>query len=655
MANANGKSRYWPFNAYTTSSIEPIEYPDFISTSDNGFEDSADYFPSVENPPPSSEQSGPIPPHRPILKIPEKQQIAPADVNKPITIANRGRDRKSRQVSQTEIDPEYAVTSLGGMVRSRRPSISFNPLVTLDDGNEVPLGDSSPKDTHVQTKSKNYGPHIQSDGPHFRRVNSESDTSNYDRFTGKLMVLKDRANRADKRRVIPRHGGKGLSPNPLSQSSLESQAVIDSDLPSLSSLRSDSPASSQVRTPDGSSGNFSEPGISSTPPLKSLDQTLMDFTLSPVDISNQYYQPPAYSKSTSSCPNPKNEPITQPTDRSFANSFEPTPATCRTQSGLSTSSTSHSPATAFLSKWSQQSSLVAPAPDAEGQEVGAYVLGKTIGTGGFSVVKEAFTIENYMRVQRAVKIVRKRISSKSNRENDNFQEAFEREIALWRCLAHPHILPLIAVYETPYATFCFTRLVEGGTLFDLVKHSRGALPLRKVKYFARQLANALRYLHEDMRVVHRDVKLENCLLDISQVAPEGSLLLCDFGAAQFLTGEAEADGAHAATAGSLEYAAPELLDGQAHGVSAALDVWAFGVLLYALLTGDLPFRHTFQPRVAMLILRGEWDQSAVGRSGEEARELLSGCLNKEVEARWSVGEVLESRFLREHGEGSWLD
>lgn len=346
------------------------------------------------------------------------------------------------------------------------------------------------------------------------------------------------------------------------------------------------------------------------------------------------------------------------------------------------SSKSMSPASAFLSTWGK--AAAAADPDDEGQEVGDYVLGKQVGFGSSSVVREAFGFENGQRVRRAVKIVRKHVNGKTNRENEQLQAEFEHEVSMWRCLSHRFILPLLVVYDTPFATFCFTELHTGGTLFDLVRANRNGLPVHLVKRYAAQLASALRYLHEDVRVVHRDVKLENCLLDISDSSARehgGNVLLCDFGMSEYIPSGCNEDQSagsldpyervsggsvlkkidlpkyNSSIVGSLEYSSPESLLSPTELLSTAADIWAFGIVVYALLVGDLPFRHTFLPRVQMMILKGDWDESAlrgapgIGDWGDDVVELVRGCLDMDPNLRLTVRQVLNSSLLLEEVRG----
>ncbi|KAL6230769.1 hypothetical protein BDW75DRAFT_221766 [Aspergillus navahoensis] len=358
------------------------------------------------------------------------------------------------------------------------------------------------------------------------------------------------------------------------------------------------------------------------------------------------------------------------------------------RSRRSTASSGKSPASAFLSMWSTREEP-APKPDDEGQMVGTeYVLGKIIGSGGFSVVKEAYKVEESGETRRlAVKIVKKQVADKTERENDAVQAEFDHEVRVWRYLSHPNVLSLDAVYETDYATFCFTKLHIGGTLFDLIRQNRQnnrRLGMDLAKKYTYQLACALRYLHEDARVVHRDIKLENCLLDPVEL-PDGTktsnLVLCDFGMAEWINADNEdassepygdagdrpplrtigPSDSSTSVAGSLEYASPELLDSTAGIIDPSVDVWAFGVIVFTLIVGSRPFQHPFQPRLISNIRHGVWDRGAVLGDGadlearRDALELITNCLEMDHRKRWTVRDILSSRFVREFSADSPLD
>jgi serine/threonine protein kinase len=339
---------------------------------------------------------------------------------------------------------------------------------------------------------------------------------------------------------------------------------------------------------------------------------------------------------------------------------------------------SMSPAASFLAGFhASKPSLKPTEPDDEGQGIGyngEYVIGKQIGYGGYSVIKELTSFEEGVRVTRAVKIVRKQLKRMSELDNEQIQTQFEREVEIWRYLRHRHILPLMKVYTTEFATFCIMGLNKGGTLFDLVRARRrakqGGIDLSHAKRYTYQLASALRYLHNDMMIVHRDVKLENCLLDMTAPDAErdgGNILLCDFGMAEYFVSdqrdgpEPHASGGNqnigpadtsAEVTGSLKYAAPELFKATAPIFSPTTDMWAFGVVVYALLTAHLPFDEGLDARTIIKIENGEYDLDLLRNanafqdsSADEAVALIQGCMNLDVEKRWTIAQVLKCAWL----------
>ncbi|KAH0544350.1 hypothetical protein FGG08_001491 [Glutinoglossum americanum] len=557
----------------------------------------------------------------------------------------------------------------------RSVSISFDPHVTLDDGHQHALDQPLPKPKSgidIGLRGRSMLKELADEQTHTPplRAHSDSERAKYDPITGEPVVRRGR-------RVGTENGmlqlQQGQSHYPLVQSTVDSLAR-NSDLqdrprmPSLTSEITASPLIDEVRTP------LRHPA---------------EYSLSPLGMFPHLDEPTSLVETSAWPTVPRGTRLTT-THRSFSHSLDKRIAnhrSRRTGSERSASGNSMSPASAYLSMWMPTGKAAIAQPDDEGQEVGAYVIGKQIGFGGFSVVKEAFTIENDKRVRQAVKIVRKRVAGKEERENEQLQAEFEHEVLLWRLLNHRHVLPLIAVYDTEFATFCFTQLNTGGTLFDLVRDNRQGLKSELAKRYSFQLASALRYLHEDMHVVHRDIKLENCLLDMTgphATTDGGNLLLCDFGMAEFVTSDGTAETRNGSQyphekidrlhknigpsetstsiVGSLQYAAPELVKGSNDVFTTAVDMWAFGVVLFCLLTGRLPFQDTFQPRVPLLILRGDWDEkalrSAQGVVGSENAvvELVRGCLHLDIEVRWNVGQVLTCEWLencKEEDDDGW--
>lgn len=352
----------------------------------------------------------------------------------------------------------------------------------------------------------------------------------------------------------------------------------------------------------------------------------------------------------------------------------------RRASSRKSSTASASPAGSFLNSLANFGQQAPNQPDDEGQYIGDYTLGKQIGFGGFSIVREAIYPSGPKKIRRAVKIVRRVVDRKNAVENDNIQRQFGREVVLWRRLNHRNILPLLTVYETSFATYAISPLNTGGTLFDLVNKERSGLQDRTIQWYAYQLAEAIRYLHVEARVVHRDIKLENCLIDtgVGGSLETAKLLLCDFGLAEFLDDDEQqpdvwttnhhpgltvleakvpaTENTAFTFTGSLQYASPELVaSGTVYGLPVhsftASDIWAFGVILYTLTVGYLPFQHTLPAKVYQLILRGQYDRSAL-ISADSKRNFgglvvacVEACFKPATEDRPSIATLMNMPFL----------
>src|SRR6476469_5480026 len=220
---------------------------------------------------------------------------------------------------------------------------------------------------------------------------------------------------------------------------------------------------------------------------------------------------------------------------------------------------------------------------------GRYRLDAQVGAGGMSTVYRAF--DTVLERQVAIKLMHREISSDSDQ-----LERFRREARAVAQLNHPHIVGVIDAGEegdpehpTPYIIFEY---VEGETLKDRIRR-HGRLQIPEAVAYAIEIARALGAAHAQ-GIVHRDVKPQNVLVD-----EEGSAKVTDFGIARTLDQEGlTADGR---VLGTTDYVSPEQALG--HPVTGQSDLYSLGIVLFEMLTGDVPFKGDNQVAVAMKHVR----------------------------------------------------
>ncbi|SPP86130.1 testis-specific serine/threonine-protein kinase 1 [Drosophila guanche] len=203
------------------------------------------------------------------------------------------------------------------------------------------------------------------------------------------------------------------------------------------------------------------------------------------------------------------------------------------------------------------------------------ILGKVIGTGNYAKVKIGFSEEYGKRV--AVKII-----SKVKAPPEYTQKFLPREIEAVKGLHHDNLITFYQSIETSHRVYLIMQLAENGTLLDYVREKKFLDEAQSRKLF-RQLISAVEYIHSK-GVVHRDIKCENLLLD-----EDWNLKLIDFGFARKDTRSSDNQVVLSKTfCGSYAYASPEILKGVAYDPFMS-DIWACGVVCYAMVFGRLPY------------------------------------------------------------------
>ena len=216
---------------------------------------------------------------------------------------------------------------------------------------------------------------------------------------------------------------------------------------------------------------------------------------------------------------------------------------------------------------------------------GRYRLDAQIGAGGMSTVYKAFDVNLERPV--AIKLLHREMSGDSDQ-----LERFSREARAVAQLSHPHIVGVIDAGEDANRPYIVFEYVEGETLKDRIRRL-GRLPVDESLAYAIEIARALGCAHAH-EIVHRDVKPQNVLID-----PEGSAKVTDFGIARSLRDDGlTADGR---VLGTTDYVSPEQALG--HDVDGQSDIYSLGVVLFEMLTGDVPFAGENQIAVAMKHVR----------------------------------------------------
>ncbi|GAB0136939.1 hypothetical protein EsDP_00005223 [Epichloe bromicola] len=210
-----------------------------------------------------------------------------------------------------------------------------------------------------------------------------------------------------------------------------------------------------------------------------------------------------------------------------------------------------------------------------------------------------------------------------------------REIHHHRQFVHPHIARLYEVIITESLVWLVLEYCSGDELYNHLLE-RGPLPVAKVQKIFAQLVGAVSYVHLQS-CVHRDLKLENILLDKNE-----NVKLVDFG----FTREYEGRTNYLQTfCGTICYAAPEMLKGEKYA-GEKVDVWSLGIILYALLCGELPFDDDDDNVTRTRILSEE--PKYPDHLTPDAMSLLKSLLSKRPLPRPAFADILAHPFLAEH-------
>ncbi|XP_017562244.1 NUAK family SNF1-like kinase 1 [Pygocentrus nattereri] len=246
-----------------------------------------------------------------------------------------------------------------------------------------------------------------------------------------------------------------------------------------------------------------------------------------------------------------------------------------------------------------------------------YELLETLGRGTYGKVKKA--IERHSGREVAIKSIRK---EKIKDEQDMVH--IRREIEIMSSLRHPHIISIYEVFENKDKIVIVMEYASKGELYDYISERR-RLTERETRHFFRQIVSAVHYCHKN-GVVHRDLKLENVLLD-----ENCNIKIADFG----LSNLYHKDKLLQTFCGSPLYASPEIVNGRPYR-GPEVDSWALGVLLYTLVYGTMPFDGGDHKNLIRQISNGEYREPT---QSSDARGLIRWMLMVNPDRRATVEDI----------------
>ena len=259
-------------------------------------------------------------------------------------------------------------------------------------------------------------------------------------------------------------------------------------------------------------------------------------------------------------------------------------------------------------------------------KIGNYLIQQTLGEGTFGKVKLGIYLPTNEKV--AIKVLEKdRLTDKDD------QIRVKREFDMLSKFNHPNVILVTEIFESLDSYYSVMEFCEGGELFNYIVDKK-RLSEKETSFYYFQLINGLEYIHS-LGIVHRDLKPENLLL-----TKEHLLKIIDFGLSNYYV-ENETELLRT-PCGSPCYASPEMVAGKTYD-GVKIDIWATGIILFAMLCGYLPFEDKINDILFDKILECKIEFPPY--LSEESKDLINKILVVDPEKRISIPEIKKHSFF----------
>ena len=262
-----------------------------------------------------------------------------------------------------------------------------------------------------------------------------------------------------------------------------------------------------------------------------------------------------------------------------------------------------------------------------------YEMLDDLGEGIFGSVK--LGVEKKTKERVAIKIIKK------NKTKPSDIELVKTEIDVMKLCHHPNVVHLLDHFENAEYIFIVMEYIRGGRLTDYMKEKKFNFTEKRAAEIINQIALGVKYLHK-YGIIHRDLKPDNIML--TEASDKGQIKIMDFGLSKILgKKEKTVDGF-----GTLTFVSPEVLIRKPY--NKEIDIWSIGVILYLLLSGDLPFddEDDDEQKIAKSIVFNEVEFPAkkFGNRSKEVINLIKKCLTKEPKNRIKIDEIIKSDWIQ---------